>query len=176
MSDQFLAEIRMVGFQFAPTGWAVCNGQLLPISQNTALFSLLGVNYGGDGRSNFALPNFQALAPMGSGNGSGLSQRTQGETGGEFTVKLQTGQLPIHNHAVTCITAAGSQDSPANNVWAADGSGRGSPPLYAVPSNPVNMNQAAVQFAGGNSPHNNLPPYLTVYFVIAMQGIFPSRN
>lgn len=176
MSDQFLAEIRMVGFNFAPTQWAACNGQLMPISQNTALFSLLGTTYGGDGKSTFALPNLQSLAPMAAGGGQGLTPRTQGETGGEFTVTLLTQQMPSHNHPVSCITSGGAQDTPANNVWAADGTGRVAPPLYAAAATGVNMNQASIQLAGGNQPHNNLPPYLTVYFVIALQGIYPSRG
>ncbi|MGA8765277.1 MAG: tail fiber protein [Candidatus Sulfotelmatobacter sp.] len=178
MSDQYLGEIRMVGFNFAPSGWALCNGQLLTISQNTALFSLLGTYFGGNGTSNFALPNLQASAPMGSGNGSGLTPRTLGETGGEPTVTLQPTQLASHNHGVACMNGGGSLTSPnvpANTVWAADG-GRGAPPLYAAAATNVPMNAAAVQSTGGNGPHNNIPPFLSVYFVIAMQGIYPSRG
>ncbi len=176
MSDQYLGEIRMVGFNFAPQGWALCNGQLMSISQATALFSLLGTNYGGDGKSNFALPNLQASAPMGSGNGSGLSPRVLGETGGEFAVTLVPTQLPSHSHGVACIGGAGSSGSPANNVWAAAAGGREPPPVYAAAATNVSMTAAAVQNTGGNVAHNNLPPYLTIYFVIALQGIYPSRN
>jgi microcystin-dependent protein len=179
MSDQYIAEIRMVGFNFPPVGWALCNGQLLPISQNTALFSLLGTNYGGDGKTNFALPNLQASAPMGSGQGSGLSPRFLGETGGEFAVTLLQTQMPSHSHGVACISGGGSLDSPnvpANTVWASDGTQRVPPALYAAAATNVSMNAAAVQNTGGNAPHNNMPPFLAVYFVIALQGIYPSRS
>jgi microcystin-dependent protein len=179
MSDQYLGEIRMVGFNFAPTGWAVCNGQLMSISQNTALFSLLGTIFGGDGKSNFALPNLQAMAPMGYGNGFGLSPRSFGETGGEYTVTLQQSQIASHNHGVACISGAGSLDSPnvpGNTVWASEGTQRVPPPLYAAAATPVPMNNTAVQPNGFNAPHNNMPPNLTVTFIIALQGVYPSRN
>jgi microcystin-dependent protein len=176
MSDQYLGEIRMVGFNFPPKGWALCNGQLLPLSQNTALFSLLGTNYGGDGKTNFGLPNLQASAPMGYGNGAGLSPRYWGETGGEFAVALLQTQLPMHNHGVACISGAGSANSPANNVWASAAGGRVPPPVYAAAATNVSMNPGAVQLSGSNIPHNNMPPYLAVYFVIALQGIFPQRS
>ena len=176
MSDQYLGEIRMVGFNFAPVGWALCNGQLLSITQNTALFSLLGTTYGGDGKSTFGLPNLQASAPMGSGNGGGLSPRQLGDIGGEFAVTLFSTQMPSHSHGVACIGGAGSSDSPANNVWAAAAGGRVPPPVYAAAASSVSMNGAAVQPSGGNQPHNNMPPYLAVYFVIAMQGIYPARG
>jgi microcystin-dependent protein len=176
MSDQYLGEIRMVGFNFAPMGWALCNGQIMTISQNTALFSLLGTTYGGDGKSNFALPNLQASAPMGSGTGSGLPQRTPGETGGESAVTLLGTQMPSHSHGVNCIGGAGSSGSPANNVWASAAGGRVPPPVYAAAATNVSMNAVAVQLSGGNLPHNNMPPFLAVYFVIALQGIYPQRN
>jgi len=175
MSDQFLGEIRMVGFNFAPMGWAQCNGQLLSISQNTALFSLLGTYYGGDGKSTFGLPNFQGVGPISQGNGSGLSPRVLGETGSSYSVSLQTTQIPSHNHPVNCISGGGNSTSAANNIWAAEG-GREGKALYTNNSGPVNMNQLAVQLAGGNQPHNNIQPYLTVTFVIAMQGIYPTRS
>lgn len=175
MSDQFLGEIRMVGFNFAPNGWAQCNGQLLSISQNTALFSLLGTYYGGDGRSTFALPNFQAVGPISQGNGSGLSPRTLGETGGSYSVTLPITQIPSHNHPANCISGGGNSTSAANAVWAAEG-GREGKALYTSNSGPSNMNQLAVTLMGGNQPHNNLQPYLTVTFVIALQGIFPPRG
>jgi microcystin-dependent protein len=176
MSDQYLGEIRMVGFNFAPVGWATCSGQLMSISQNTALFSLLGTYYGGDGKSNFALPNFQAAAPIAAGNGAGLTPRTLGETGGEYNVSLLTSQLASHNHPVNCISGQGSSNSPANAVWASAKGDRDAPKLYAVAGTNVNMNPAAIGLTGGNQPHNNLPPYLSVLFVIALQGIYPSRN
>lgn len=175
MSDQFLGEIRMVGFNFAPYGWAQCNGQLLPISQNTALFSLFGTYYGGDGKSTFALPNFQCVGPINQGQGAGLSFRSLGETGGNYSVTLLTSQIPLHNHPVNCISGAGNSTSAANNVWAAEG-GREGKPLYTNNSGPTNMSGQAVGFTGGNQPHNNLQPYLTVTFIVAMQGIYPARG
>jgi microcystin-dependent protein len=178
MSDQYLGEIRMAGFNFAPTGWAQCNGQTMSISQNTALFSLLGTNYGGNGTSTFGLPNLQASAPMGAGNGSGLTPRIQGEIGGQYTVTLISNQIPPHNHPVACISGGGSLDSPnvpGNTVWAADGAGRGVN-LYATATSTVAMNPQAVQPAGGNQPHNNMQPCLAVTFIIALQGIYPSRG
>lgn len=176
MSDQYLGEIRMIGFNFAPVGWALCNGQLMSISQATALFSLLGTTYGGDGKSTFALPNLQASAPMGYGTGGGLSPRYWGETGGEFAVTLLQAQMPSHSHGVACISGAGSSNSPANSVWASAAGGRVPPPVYAAAATNVSMNAAAVQVSGSNVPHNNMPPYLTVYFVIALQGIYPPRS
>jgi microcystin-dependent protein len=176
VSDQYVGEIRMVGFNFAPVGWATCSGQLMAITQNTALFSLLGTNYGGDGKSNFALPNMQAAAPMGSGNGGGLSPRTLGEAGGEYTVPLLTTQMAAHNHGVNCITGEGSANSPANAVWAGAKGDRVAPPLYATAATNVPMNAADIGLTGGNAPHNNLPPFLSVLFVIALQGIYPPRS
>ena len=176
MSDQYLGEIRMVGFNFAPMGWATCSGQLMAIGQNTALFALLGTYYGGDGKSNFALPNLQAAAPMGTGNGSGLSPRSLGETGGEYTVSLLTTQIAAHNHGVNCISGQGSANSPALAVWASAKGDRVAPPLYAAAATNVTMNTADIALAGGNQPHNNLPPFLSVLFVIAMQGIYPPRG
>lgn len=175
MSDQFLAEIRMVGFNFAPVGWAQCSGQLMSIAQNTALFSLLGTTYGGDGKSTFGLPNFQGVSPMGAGNGAGLTPRYQGETGGEYTVTLLSNQDASHNHSVNCITGGGSSSTVGGNVWA-DDPGRPGPAWYSTSPGNVSMNPAAVQMAGGNQPHNNLQPYLSITFVIALQGIFPSRS
>ena len=176
MSDQYVGEIRMVGFNFAPQGWALCSGQLLSISQNTALFSILGTTYGGDGKSNFALPNFQAVAPMGYGNGSGLTPHVWGETGGQYAVPLLAAQIAAHNHGVACINGAGSLNSPANAVWSNAKGDRVSPSLYAAAATGVNMNATDLQITGGNQAHNNLPPYLSIFFVIAMQGIYPSRG
>jgi microcystin-dependent protein len=176
MSDQFLAEIRIVGFNFAPLGWAQCNGQLMSISQNTALFSLLGTNYGGDGKSTFGLPNLQGAAPMGAGTGPSLTPRIQGETGGEYTVPLQTGQMAAHTHPANCTSAPGTSNTPAGNFWA-DAGGRGAQPAYAnAGTSLVSMSNQAIQLAGGAQPHNNLQPYLTLTFVIALQGIYPTRS
>src|SRR5271168_4691596 len=124
MSDQYLGEIRVVGFTFAPYGWALCNGQILSIAQNTALFSLLGTFYGGNGTSTFALPNLQGSAPMHLGNGAGLTPRVIGETGGEQAVTLLQTQLPAHTHAAGCQNAVGTQGGPGGNVWAAEARGR----------------------------------------------------
>lgn len=176
MSDQYLGEIRMVGFNFPPIGWALCNGQIMSITQNTALFSLLGTTYGGDGKSTFALPNLQASAPMGYGNGGGLTPRSWGEIGGEFAVTLQANQMPVHNHGVACISGSGSLNSPANAVWASAKGDRVAPPLYAAAATAVGMNPTDLQITGGNQLHNNMPPFLAVFFVIALQGMYPTRN
>ena len=175
MSDQYLGEIRIVGFNFPPKGWAFCNGQLLSLSQNTALFSLLGTTYGGDGKSTFGLPNMQASAPMMWGQGPGLSFRQQGGPGGGATVTLLQTQMAMHNHSANCISGGGSQNSVTAAVWAASG-GRGAPPLYAAAATPVAMNAGALTPQGSNIPHNNLPPFLGLNYIIALQGIFPPRN
>ncbi|MDQ1360785.1 MAG: hypothetical protein QOJ44_1162 [Acidimicrobiaceae bacterium] len=170
MTDQFIGEIRAVGFNFAPQGWAMCNGQILPISQNTALFSLLGTFYGGDGKTNFALPNLQNSTPLDQGSGPGLTPRDIGETGGVPNVTLLTNQAPVHSHPAHAVAAAGNQVGPGGNLTAevrADS--------YAPTSN-SQMSPAALQPTGGGLAHNNLPPYLTLNFVIALTGIFPARN
>jgi microcystin-dependent protein len=175
MSDPYVGEIRLVAFNFAPYGWAQCNGQLLSISQNTALFSLLGTQFGGNGTSNFALPNLQGVAPMGQGNGTGLTPRVMGETGGEPNVTLLQTQMPSHTHSAQA-GAASNADAPGPTTIFGDG-GRGKPEAYAAASgSPATMSAAAVGTAGGNQPHNNLPPYLVSNFVIAMVGIFPPRS
>jgi microcystin-dependent protein len=177
MSDQFIGEIRMFGGNFAPTGWALCNGQLLPISQNTALFSLLGTYYGGDGRVTFALPNLAGVAPMHQGQGAGLSDRFIGETGGEQAVTLLTSEMPQHTHAANASNASGSTVDPGSAQWAEAKVGRLGTNLYsASASQPVTMNAAALAVAGAGLPHNNLPPSLTLTFIIALQGIFPQRQ
>jgi microcystin-dependent protein len=175
MSDQFVAEIRIFPFNFAPKGWAFCNGQLLPISQNTALFSLLGTTYGGDGKSTFALPNMQGSTPMQQGQGSGLSLRFLGEQSGEETVTLLVSEMPAHAHPALAGPNSGTPlPSPANNVWS---SGlKTGPSLYSASgANDVAMSPVALSITGGNLPHNNLMPYLTLNFCIALQGIFPAR-
>jgi microcystin-dependent protein len=174
MANPFVAEIRIFAGNFAPTGWALCDGQLLPISQNTALFSLLGTTYGGDGKSNFALPNLQGSAPLQQGQGLGLSLRDLGETGGEQTVTLLQTEMPAHTHTVQCVSAGGGTNSPQNAVWA--GGGRGAPPMYAPTGNNVPMSPLATSITVGNLPHNNMMPYLGLTFIIAMQGVFPPRS
>jgi len=176
MASPFVGEIRMVGFNFAPLGWALCNGQILAISQNAALFSLLGTYYGGNGTSNFALPNFQGLAPMDQGQGLGLSPRSMGETDGVPSVTLLLNEIPMHNHTPHAA-AAGNSGAPGPTMSFAGG-GRGKPPAYAPYLNTaaVPMANTAVGFTGGSQPHNNMPPYLTVNFIIALQGVFPPRS
>lgn len=176
MADNFLAEIRIVPFNFAPVGWALCNGQILPISQNTALFSLIGTSYGGNGTSNFALPNFQGSAPLHAGQGAGLSSYVVGEAGGEAAVTLTLAQLPGHSHTVSANAGNGDLNNPAGHAWA-------QPHLGKTPINIYNptggsglaMHPQAFALAGSSAAHNNMPPYLTLNFIIALQGIFPQR-
>jgi microcystin-dependent protein len=174
MSSPFVAEIRIVGFNFAPTGWAVCDGQLMPISQNTALFSLLGTYYGGDGKSTFALPNLQGAAPMNQGQGAGLSSRYLGELGGSPSVTLIASEMPAHTHSVGTNTGGGNQVSPPARVWSSL-PGRTPPNLYATTPN-TTMGPQAFAIAGGSQPHNNMSPYLVLNFIIALQGVFPPRG
>jgi microcystin-dependent protein len=174
MASPFLAEIRIVGFNFAPNGWALCNGQLIPISQNTALFSLLGTFYGGDGKSTFALPNFQGRAPMHQGQGQGLSDRVIGEQSGSQFVTLLTSEIPFHSHFAQCSNTAGSVPTPVNNTWGSI-PGRTPPLVYAAGSSNTQMGFQALGIAGSSQPHNNMQSYLTLNFVIAMQGVFPAR-
>jgi microcystin-dependent protein len=174
MSDQFVAEIRIFPFNFAPTGWAMCNGQLMPISQNTALFSLLGTTYGGDGKSTFALPNLQGSAPLQPGQGPGLSLYDLGQTGGEETVTLIQTEMPVHAHQASGASGNGPT-SPAGNTWGT-GAGRTPPPTYVDGSPNVTMSPITVAITGSSFPHNNMQPYLTLNFCIALQGIFPARS
>jgi len=173
MSEPFLAEIRIVGFNFAPKGWATCDGQVLPISQNTALFSLLGTTYGGNGTTTFALPNLQGRAPMHHGLGAGLTRRELGETGGSTTVQLLPNHLPAHQHTVRTTTTAALAADPTGNLPAL-----APEDTYQDPSgkSPVIMQQDNVGLSGGDQPHNNLQPSLAILFVIALQGLFPSRS
>lgn len=170
--DPFVAEIRIFPFNFAPKGWAFCDGQILPLSQNTALFSLLGTTYGGDGKSNFALPNMQGNAPMHPGQGPGLSLHDLGETGGSDTVSLLESEIPSHSHGLTVSQADATDQSPANELYAA-GIGINA---YATPGALVNLSDNAVAPAGGDQPHNNMQPYLTLNFCIALQGVYPPRT
>ena len=178
MSNPFLAEIRMFTGNFAPKGWAQCNGQLLPISQNTALFSLLGTFYGGDGKSTFGLPNLQGSAPMHPGQGPGLSLHDLGETGGESAVTLLQTEMPAHSHAANCLSTAGDSNAPNGNTWAATaGTGRGGgPPNYSTAGPTTPMSAGATSLSGSSQPHNNMSPYLAVTFIIALQGVFPPRS
>lgn len=178
MSNPFLAEVRIFPFNFAPKGWAFCDGQVLPLSQNTALFSLLGTIYGGDGKSNFALPNLQGNAPMHPGQGPGLSLHDLGETGGSDTVTLLLSEIPAHTHAINCIDGArvaGQSGVPSNAVPVKTGGTPANPYTSGATAN-LTMAANMVAQAGGNQPHNNLMPYLTLNFCIALQGVYPSRS
>ena len=175
MSSPFLAEIRMFGGNFAPRGNAFCNGQLLAIAQNTALFSLLGTTYGGNGTTTFGLPNLQGKAALDFGQGNGLSNRFLGEVGGEPNVTLNTTQMASHNHAANANGANGTSANPTGAIWSASGAGRTPPPVYASAANTA-MSPNTLGLTGGNAPHNNLPPYLAVSFIIALSGVFPQRN
>ena len=165
MSDPFIGEIKVISFNFAPNGWAFCNGQLLPISQNQALFSILGTTYGGDGRTTFGLPNFQGRMPIHQGQGFNLGQQ-----GGEVTHTLTVNELPAHNHPAMSAATANTA-SPNGTVWApADGAAE-----FAASPN-TTMSTGAIANTGGSQPHQNEAPYLVLNFIIALVGIFPSRN
>ena len=172
MSSPFVAEIRIAGFNFAPRGWAQCNGQLLPISQNTALFSLLGTFYGGDGKSTFALPDLQGSAPLHRGQGPGLSPYFLGQQGGSENVTLLQTEIPAHNHNVGVSTGDGLDQGPANSLLAT-GIGVGQ---YAPQPTNTTLSPTTLGIAGSSLPHNNMMPYITMNFIIAMQGVFPARN
>jgi microcystin-dependent protein len=174
MADPFVAEIRIFPFNFAPKGWAWCDGQLMPLSQNTALFSLLGTTYGGNGKSNFALPDLQGRAPMHPGQGPGLSLHDLGETGGSETVTLLESEIPAHSHALRASSDDGDLKAPASTrVLARSTNGF----LYQNSTSGLqSMSTQALAPAGGDAPHNNLQPYLTFYFCIALQGVFPPRG
>ncbi|TWG90684.1 microcystin-dependent protein [Nocardioides sp. J9] len=173
MADPFVAEIRIFPFNFAPRGWAWCDGQLLPLSQNTALFSLLGTTYGGNGKSNFALPDLQGRAAMHPGQGPGLSLRDLGEAGGSETVTLLESELPSHSHTARAYRSdAADTNVPAPTTSVARSSGGA---LYQDTSD-TSLAPDALQPVGGGQPHNNMQPYLTFYFNIALQGVFPPRS
>ena len=172
MADPFVAEIRIFPFNFAPKGWAWCDGQLLPLSQNTALFSLLGTTYGGNGKSNFALPDLMGRAPMHPGQGPGLSLHDLGETGGSETVTLLESEMPAHVHGQVNNTDGGGQLNADGRLW-----GEANTRIYSSNVNPAQaMHPQALAPSGGNQPHNNMQPYLTFYFCIALQGVFPPRS
>ena len=172
--DQWIGEIALVAFNFAPQGWALCDGQLLPISQNTALFALLGTTFGGNGTTTFALPDLRGRAPIHMGQGPGLSSYVIGQTGGAEVVTLLSTQIPQHTHALAASTANGTSDTPgATAVLAKNASGV---PAYGTGVPNTTMAPAAIGVAGGSQPHENHQPYLTMNYIIALNGIFPSRN
>jgi len=180
MSQPFVAQITMFGFNFPPKGWAFCQGQLLPISQNTALFSLLGTTYGGDGKSNFALPNLQGMAAISVGQGSGLSNYFEGETAGAENVALLTATMPQHNHGFMATTNTGTTLTSAGNQLSHAFSGSKTVNYtgnYLSTNAPnTSLSPLALSTQGSSSPHNNMQPYLTLNFCIAMQGVFPPRS
>lgn len=166
MSEPFMGEIKITSFGFAPRGWALCNGQLLAISQNQALFSLLGTTYGGDGRVNFALPDLRGRVPIHFGGGF-----TLGERAGETAHILIVSELPTHSHTLPATSAAATSTDPVGQSFAVSNNA-----LYAEPTTPLPMDSRLISVAGGSQPHNNLMPFLTLNFCIALQGIFPSQN
>ncbi|MCG8465922.1 MAG: tail fiber protein [Xanthomonadales bacterium] len=170
MSEPFIAEIRIFAGNFAPRGWAFCNGQLLPISQNTALFSLIGTTYGGDGRSTTALPNLEGRAPMHPGRGPGLTSRRLGQRGGTEMVSLSEAQMPNHTHSLMTSIEDGDRRSPGNSSF-----GRGTA-LYGPPNNLGAMDSNTLVNSGGSQPHNNMQPFLAINFIIALTGLYPSRG
>jgi len=177
MADPFVAEIRAFGFNFAPKGWAQCNGQLLPISQNTALFSLLGTTYGGDGRSNFALPNLQGSVPMHAGQGPGLTLRDLGERSGTDTVTVLLSEMASHFHNVQCsVVNNGQVNTASNNVPGRVVNAAGAVNVYTTTAPNAQFNPSVISFVGSSFPHNNDMPTLVLNFCIAMQGVFPPRT
>ena len=171
MSEPFIGEIRLFAGNFAPVGWAICDGATIPISENDTLFTLIGTTYGGDGQTTFALPNLQSRLPMHMGTGPGLSPRTIGEMGGVETVTLTIQQIPTHNHAPLAVSGNGNQATPQNGVWAGATASR-----YSTGAPSLAMNPSLVGAAGGSQPHTNMQPYLVLNFIIALVGIFPSQN
>ena len=177
MSEPFIAEIRIFAGNFAPRGWAFCNGQLLPISQNTALFSLIGTTYGGDGRSTTALPNLEGRAPMHPGRGPGLTYRRLGQRGGVETVTLSEAQMPTHSHSANGINpsqfASANTGDPSNAAPAGAAAGSA---FQSANASPVTMSSNALPDAGGSQAHNNMQPYIAMNFIIALVGLYPSRS
>ena len=173
MSDQFVGEIRAFATNFAPVGWAACSGQLMPLSQNTALFSLLGTYYGGDGKSTFGLPNLNGSVPIAQGDGPGLTSRQLGESGGSTTVTLLESEMPAHSHPVGGSASDGGARGPSGALFANEVGGIQS---YAAPGPAAPMGWQAVSPTGASQPHNNMAPYLTLTYCIALQGTFPPRS
>jgi microcystin-dependent protein len=175
MANPFLSEIRIFAGNFAPQGWALCDGTLLPILQNTALYSLLGTTYGGDGQTTFGLPDLRGRTPLQPGQGAGLSMRVLGESGGDPTVTLIESEMPPHSHtAQAAENTNGSSMDPTNQVWSKSSYIRSQVTLYKASAN-VSMSPGAVSLSGAGQPHNNMMPYLTLTFIIALQGIYPQR-
>ncbi len=172
MATPFVSEIRIFGFNFAPTGWATCNGQLMAISQNTALFSLLGTYYGGDGKSTFALPDLQGSFPLHMGQGPGGSPFFQGQMSGTPTVTLIQTEIPLHTHSVLPVTATAADSATPQNATFAPSPSR----PWSTGAAGTTLSPFAVGMAGGSLPHNNMPPFLALNFCIALQGVFPARN
>jgi microcystin-dependent protein len=172
MSEPFVGEIRMFAGNFAPRGWALCDGQLLAISQNDALFSLLGTIYGGDGRTTFGLPDLRGRVPIHQGTGPGLSNRRIGQKSGQENVTVTTSQLPAHGHPLSASTAIASSTDPSGNLPANGGSSN----IYGSDAPFQSLNAQAVTNAGGNQPHNNVMPFQCVNFIVALVGIYPSRS
>jgi microcystin-dependent protein len=171
MSSPYVGEIRMVGFNFAPVGWALCDGQLIPISENEVLFNLIGTTYGGDGQQTFALPDLRSRIPIHAGQGPGLSSRVLAEMAGTESVTLTTQQIPSHNHAAQAVAASGNQSSPGNGIWADSGQG-----AYGTGAGSLAMKSTLIAASGGSQPHDNLMPYLTINFVISLYGVYPSAT
>jgi microcystin-dependent protein len=172
-SPPFVGQVMAAGFNFAPRGWALCNGQLLPISQYTALFSLLGTNFGGDGRTTFGLPDLRSRIPIGAGQGNGLSDYTLGEMVGFEGITLTLGELASHSHQAVAFGRAGDGTTPTSSVWAAGGAVNDS--WYSAAANSA-MSPLCTTRAGGNLPHENRQPFLVLNFIIALEGIFPPRG
>jgi microcystin-dependent protein len=173
MAQPFIAEVRIFGGNYAPKGWALCNGQLLPINQNQALFSILGTTYGGNGVTNFALPDLQQRIPLQAGQGPGLSERPLGEVGGEAAHQLLLNEMASHNHSLNASAAAASVSSPTGGLLAKPTTAN---PPYHDPASLAPMPPGSLGNTGSGAPHNNLQPFLVLNFIIALQGIFPSRN
>jgi microcystin-dependent protein len=171
MSDPYIGEIRIFGGNFAPQGWAFCYGQLMPIAENDALFTLIGTTYGGDGQSTFALPNLSGRVPIHQGQGPGLTNRIIGEASGSETVTLGTNQMPFHSHVTLAASAGGNQPGPGGGVWAAASSLN----PYATVAADTNMNSSTIAPAGNSQPHENRMPYLAISFIISLFGIYPSQ-
>jgi microcystin-dependent protein len=170
MSEPFLADIRIMGFNFAPRGWAFCDGQILPINQNQSLYYLLGTTYGGDGRTTFALPDLRGRTPIHVGRSNGQDHR-EGQKSGEETHTLNAAEMPQHDHTLQASNDAGNQNAPGGSLFANAGTN-----IYGSPTNLVNLNPGTVANTGGGQAHENMQPYIALNYCIALQGLFPSRN
>jgi microcystin-dependent protein len=171
MGTPFVGEIRMVGFNFAPVGWAFCDGSLIPISENDTLFNLIGTTYGGDGQQTFALPDLRSRIPLHAGTGPGLSTRILSEVGGVETVTLIANQIPSHSHAPQAQSGGGNQSSPSNGIWANSGQGQ-----YSTDTPTLALKATLVGQTGGSQPHDNMMPYTVINFIISLFGVYPSQS